>query len=326
MVRFATLDDTSKIMKFISDNWRPNHILARDEKFFRYFLQDGDRLNWVIAEENGTIIALEGFIPCGKNHRDIMNVMWKANHNTGDPVIGLKIMDYIYRNADVRIMSSPGINPKTIPIYEYLGYPTGKMKHWYRLNEGGGYNIAVIKNTTIVPLEKSSVRWKEFSTFKEMAQSMDMDKYKLSNPKPYKENWYIQHRYFDHPIYDYKNFSVEQNDGNVNAVFFYRVQEYHNSRALIMVDCIGDYNDFAQIGSIVDELLQHYGAEYADIYSTGLEDSLFYKAGFIDVDMTSNIIPKYFTPYVAKNIDMYYFSTDADIVLFNGDGDQDRPS
>ena len=102
MVRFAKLDDTHKLMKFIAENWRPNHILARDENFFRYFLQDGDRLNWVISEVNGEIDAVLNFIPYGKKHRDICNCMWKANHDNGDPVIGLKLLDFLRKKNYVK--------------------------------------------------------------------------------------------------------------------------------------------------------------------------------------------------------------------------------
>lgn len=326
MIRFATSADVPKIMKFIDDYWKKNHILARDEKFFRYFLQDGDKVNFVISEEDGIIDAIEGFIPYGKTNRDVMTCIWKANHNSGDPIIGLKILDHIYKNADVRIMASPGINTKTIPIYKYFGYTTGKMKHWYRLNPDVDYKIAVIEDKLNPPIKNSSTRFKEISSFEELTVSMDMEKYKASNPKPFKENWYIKHRYFDHPVYNYYAFGIAQEDEKINAAFFYRVQECNDSRAIRLVDCIGDFNDFAQIGLMLDELLKRHSAEYVDLYETGLDDEIFYQAGLINVETTKNIIPEYFAPYTAKNIDIYYFTTDSEIVLFKGDGDQDRPN
>ena len=93
-----------------------------------------------------------------------------------------------------------------------------------------------------------------------------------------------------------------------------------------MVDCIGDFNDFAFIGSIADDLMKRHNAEYIYFYETGLNDELLTQAGFINVDTTSNIIPHYFTPYVAKNIEIHYFTTDEKVVLFYGDGDLDKPS
>jgi hypothetical protein len=40
-----------------------------------------------------------------------------------------------------------------------------------------------------------------------------------------------------------------------------------------------------------------------------------------------NIIPNYFEPFVAENIDIYFFSnTNEKVYIFKGDGDQDRPN
>ena len=325
MIRFATPADVPSIMKFLDVYWRKGHIFARDEKFFRYFFQEDDKVNFVISEENGIINAMEGFVPYGKTKRDIMLSMWKANH-TGDPVLGIKIFDYIRKNADVRIMASPGINTKTIPLYEYFGYPTGKMKHWYRLNGNVEYKIAVIKDNTVLPVKNLSARFKEFTTMDELTASMDMEKYKASNPKPYKENFYIKHRYFDHPIWKYHCFGLVKDDDTVHTVFFYRVQECNGSQVIRLVDCIGDFNDFAKIGTVLDELLKRHNAEYVDLYEAGLNDELLKQAGLIEVETTENIIPEYFAPYEQRNIDIYYFTTDDEIVLFKGDGDQDRPN
>ena len=232
MIRFATPADVPSIMKFLDVYWRKGHIFARDEKFFRYFFQEDDKVNFVISEENGIINAMEGFVPYGQTKRDIMLSMWKANH-TGDPVLGIKIFDYIRKNADVRIMASPGINPETIPIYRYLGIHTGKMKHWYRLNKDAEYKNSIIKDNTVPPVENSSTRFKEFTTFDELTASMNMEKYKAANPKPYKENWYIKHKYFDHPVFHYYAFGVAQEDGTVNAVFFYRLHRRGRCMSLL---------------------------------------------------------------------------------------------
>ena len=326
MIRFAKPEDIPNIMKFIDEHWKKNHILARDENFFKYFCQtETDRVNFVIAEDNnGVIGAIQGFIPYATNNRDIMLALWKVQ-DMSIPMLGIRLMD-IYKNADVRIIASTGINPKTtIPLYKYLGYTTGKMIHWYRLNKNCEYKIAVINDKKILPAKNSAISWREFSDFDEMINFMDMEKYKNSNPKPYKENWYIKRRYFDHPIYKYHAFGIEQ-DKKVRAVFFYRIQECNNSRVLKLVDCIGDYNDFTKIDGVLDELLNRYQAEYVDIYEVGLKDEIMEQAGFMKVEDTENIIPNYFAPYEAKNIDIYYCTTDKEIVLFNGDGDQDRPS
>ena len=63
MIRFAKPEDAPRIMKFINEHWKKNHILARDEDFFRYFCFEGENLNFVIAEEDNRLMAILGFIP-----------------------------------------------------------------------------------------------------------------------------------------------------------------------------------------------------------------------------------------------------------------------
>lgn len=40
----------------------------------------------------------------------------------------------------------------------------------------------------------------------------------------------------------------------------------------------------------------------------------------------TNIIPNYFSPYVAENIDIYVGAKYKGAVFFKADGDQDRPN
>ena len=54
-------------------------------------------------------------------------------------------------------------------------------------------------------------------------------------------------------------------------------------------------------------------------------------SGFKLINQNSNelIIPNYFNPYLQKNIQIYFFVDSKDIdkvILFKGDGDQDRPN
>lgn len=39
---------------------------------------------------------------------------------------------------------------------------------------------------------------------------------------------------------------------------------------------------------------------------------------------SGNIIPNYLSPYEKSNVDIHYCSSDPKVILFRGDGDQDR--
>ena len=88
MIRFAQLSDVPHIMDFIDTYWKKGHILARDRDFFLYQYFVDEHLNFVLSvSESGEIDAILGFIPYGRENRDIMLAMWKANH-TADPSLG----------------------------------------------------------------------------------------------------------------------------------------------------------------------------------------------------------------------------------------------
>lgn len=326
MIRFAKINDIKNITKFIDDYWKKNHILSRNESFFKYQHLQGDEVTYVISEDNKNINAILGFIPYGESKRDLMLALWKAIH-TEDPFLGVKLLRYLIDNGDARIVSSVGINKKTIGIYKYLGYFVGKMKHWYRLNNKEEYLIAKIEEKIISEFGLESQYYLEkYRDFDEVENNFDFELYAKSGVKPFKEKSYIKKRYFEHPIYKYDVYGVRDEDNLVKSIIVTRIQECNNSKALRLIDCIGDFSVFKNIVFELDKIIKELDCEYVDIYECGIDENIFIESGWINVEETKNVIPNYFSPYVPANIDIYYFSTDKDVILFNGDGDQDRPS
>jgi len=70
------------------------------------------------------------------------------------------------------------------------------------------------------------------------------------------------------------------------------------------------------------------GAEYADVYNWGIAPDLFARAGFSEVDPDgADIVPDHFEPFEQVNIRLRFaVKSDRPVVLFKGDGDQDRPN
>ena len=63
MIRFATIENTDEIMNFINDNWKENHILARDKDFFLYEHQDNKRIDYVISYDGDKINTVSPIVP-----------------------------------------------------------------------------------------------------------------------------------------------------------------------------------------------------------------------------------------------------------------------
>lgn len=326
MIRFVKEADISGIMDFIDNYWRKGHILGTNTDFFRYEHLLDEGVTYVISEDTeGKINAILGYIPYGKKKRDIMTVMWKANH-TANPSLGLDLFYFLLQNADGRIIASPGSNRKLRGLYTYLGYQFGKMTQWYRLRRKEEYKIVRIADSRIPQPSGQQSEFRKYETWEELTADFDFEAYYKTDPKPLKEDWYVKKRYFFHPIYEYDIYGVTDDSHKVSAIFVCRPVHINGSCVLRLVDCIGDPEKIKSATAMIDHLLAQYDAECADCYEAGVPDSFFLEAGWIKTEETENIIPNYFAPFVQENVDIYYFSTDPDVILFKGDGDQDRPN
>ena len=134
VIRFANKDDIVGIMAFIDEYWHKGHIVGKKRKLFEFQHCWGDEVSFVISENEGKITGILGYIPYDNDHRDVTLAIWKTI-KTEDTMLGIKILTYLRENGNVRRISAPGINPKTIAVYQFLGLNTGVMKHWYRLQD-----------------------------------------------------------------------------------------------------------------------------------------------------------------------------------------------
>lgn len=326
MIRYAREEDINGVMSFIDTYWRKGHILGNNIEFFRYEHLLDEGLTYVISEtESGHINAILGYIPYGKENRDVMTVMWMANH-TAEPSLGIELFNFLKDSGNVRIMASPGSNKKLRGLYNYLGYQFGKMTQWYRLNgDKRAFDVAIIDDGDI-PKVSGEIKYTLYVSWDHLESEFDFEKYKKLEPKPYKEKWYIKKRYFDHPIYDYKVYGLKGCSKKSELLMVFREIKVNNAKVIRLLDCIGNYSLICKTTKLIDSLLVDSGAEYVDCYETGLDDKVFTESGWRKTEDTNNIIPNYFAPFTQENIDIFYFSTDPDVVLFKADGDQDRPN
>lgn len=324
MIRFAEKKDIDKIMNFIDTYWRKGHILGNNRSFFEYEHLLPEGVSYVISEdEHGNINAILGYIPYGNKNRDMMTVMWKANH-TAHSSLGLELFKFLKDNGDARIMASPGSNPKLKGLYHYLGYQFGKMTQWYRLRKMDKYEIAII-NDYDIPAVSEGVPFILMDNWDMFEKNFDFSNYSKES-KPYKEAWYIKKRYYDHPIYKYSVYGLLNESKKVALAVVFRVIQINGKKIVRLIDCIGDFNYMGLMSSLLDSVLAENDAEYVDCYEVGVKDEYMQEAGWKRTEGSGNIIPNYFAPFTQENIDIYYFSGDPDIVLFKGDGDQDRPN
>lgn len=327
VIRRAGRGDIARIMEFIKTYWSKTHILANDREFFEYEHTCGDEVCFVLSEDPETleVQAILGFIPYGTRQRDAMIVMWKARPGE-NAFLGVKVLQYLIENIGARIVGSCGINKRVNGIYTYLGYHTGSLAHYYRIADRDEYKVAQIGEKTILPVRPDGgYELIPFGTFEELAASFDFEK--TADAKPYKEPWYIEKRYFKHPIYTYKAFGIKTPADAVETVLFGRVIELNGAKVLRIVDLIGEAGPLAHVSAGIQRLLNEQAYEYVDFYQYGIPHEIMEAAGFTLKKDDTNIIPNYFEPFVRENIGIDYFTTDNEgFRIFKGDGDQDRPS
>lgn len=328
-IRIANYEDISAIMNFIDELWKKDHILARDRAFFEYeHVLDG-KVNFVIAQNRKTneLDGIVGFLPASRNkeHLDLWTVVWKTRPGC-IPLLGMELMNRVQTFTSCRNPMGIGDNPKTtVRLLSKVDKEISifKLEHFYLLSSNKQYHIACIRKKPDAACayygEKViAARMPDACT---AAEYIDFSDYSVC---PYKDEWYIDHRFFSHPIYKYLVYGLRR--GASRAIIVMRVQEYGGSKALRVVDYLGDQICFAGLHSFFIEQMEELDCEYTDFYVSGFDKKLIMQAGFACVEENDeNIIPDYFNPFVNENIEIWADGKIKKCLFCKADGDQDRP-
>lgn len=331
-IRIATKQDRAAILAFLKELWNENHVYLKSDELFDYDYLRGDEINFIIATNDaGVLDGILGFIQYAPERAgsDICTVLWKIRPKNGNPSLGMTLLNNLISDYGFRVVSTVGANKKTLPIYEFLGYFVGQLSHYFILNQKLD-NYKVIQNSHLVtvPAEAASVSNAtliQYQTFEDLATYFDPEAYKQF--APYKTPWYINRRYYNHPVYKYKAFGI-QHQGQTNGVIIAREIDVEGAKVLRVVDYLGDTASLPFAKDGLKEILYDNGYEYIDFYLHGIDDDVLKQAGFLyKKDFEGVVIPNYFEPFEQKNVEINYFTTTEDnFHIFKGDGDQDRPN
>lgn len=323
--RLAAGDDRPAIIHFMNTHWGEKHPAINLPDFFDFYYQNPDgSLRFALAETGGEMAALAGFIPANQNPvPDIWVSLWIADKRHKG--IGLELMAALPKLTGCRTLACNNIRPETRPFYEFLGYTTGRVGHFYRLAEKAAYAIAQPAHTHILPAG-GSARLIALPTEADFLASGFIPP---KNANPYKDNGYIARRYYHFPRQIYNVWGAYLPGQNAPAALLVtRTTPALGSAALRIVDYVGTAEILPELGDAINTLLKAEDAEYADLYCAGIPPEILQKAGFHERSETdSTIIPNYLTPPALKNIEYYYFTNQPqNFTLFRADGDQDRPN
>lgn len=333
--RLANIKEIIKVMQFLSKNWDNKHILTKNKKYFSYYFKNKNKLNIVIClnKKNKKIYSLFGFIKYSEPaiRRNICgSIGCISKYNKVPPLLGLETFKRMIEIVKPKTYFGIGTNPKNmIPLVSnYLKHFTGKMNHYYILNKNykkNEFKIAKINQFKFNLIKKkndNSVKVKEIFLLKEINLSLDLNK--GFKDFPYKNFNYIKKRYFDHPIFKYRFFSLEKK--TKKALLIARVVVYKSSSVFRIIDYIGNKEILNSINQWCTNILSKENHEYVDLLCTGIQHTLLKKSGFIyKNNKDKNIIPDYFQPFLRKNVEIWYEKKQKKLILFKGDADQDTP-
>lgn len=334
-IRQARYSDIDDLMEYIDTVWKKGHILGTSREFFEYEFRDGDKVDFIIARDkqhDNIIAGINGFYPCSKDkeHFDICGTMWSVRNDIPNiPMLGVELCKRTIDILQIRSGTGIGNNVNTaIPLQKnVIKDKIDKLDHFYMLNDLPEYTIALVKDKTVhnsAEIVQEKYVLQKIEDFNEIRGKFDYAKY--SNIIPYKDEWYIEKRFFKHPIYQYDTYAVYDVADSIKALVTFRRIEVNGSSVLRLVNYTGDRMPIKYLGTEFRKLLKE--EEYIDFYCYGFEKDDLEQAGFkLRDEDDENIIPNYFEPFVQKNIEIWFnTSTRDEIVLCKSDGDQDRPS
>ena len=87
-ISLATKKELAKIMSFIDAQWKEGHLLSQDKDFFLYEYQNGENLNFVIAQDQKlNIVGMLGFLKSNaRENSDVWTTMWKVSERKTNPI------------------------------------------------------------------------------------------------------------------------------------------------------------------------------------------------------------------------------------------------
>ena len=340
-ISIATIDDISDIQSFINTEWKENHILARDESFFKYEYVYNKHVNFLIAKVDNKIQGVLGFIPSKIYKKNKLNYteensdycasLWKVKKGNVYPSIGLQLLQSLRDLNGMGVFFGIGINEKTLGIYKFLNIHTGTLNHFVMIN----YDL---KDFRIAKISKSRNHRVNFPkdekcSVKIVKDEIELSKFKFGNFKkfiPFKNKRYFTKRYFENPIYSYNIYGVYYLK-DLKAFFVTRIQDYNNAKIIRIIDFYGDQKYIKPFSAFLSDLIVKEKYEYVDFYSFGLDNFIMESSGFNLINQNSDelIIPDYFNPYLKKNRPINFFVDSKEVNrlrIFKGDGDQDRPT
>lgn len=333
--RLANRGDIEAIMRYIDQCWRKGHILSRNREMFEYEFCEGEDVHFLLAvdRETGEIEGLDGYYYTSSRRSgdfDVWGSMWSVRKDHRNlPMLGIAIANHYYKILGYRYEIGLGVNARTAtPLQrDHFKVQTGLMKHYYMLKERDNYTIARIASAKVTDADqhRDTLKLLQVEDRHQIEQIFDFEE-KITT-YPYKDGWYVDHRFFQHPVYHYDVYLIVGERAEAEALIVLRRVQHAGRNVLRIVDYMGKIESLPAVQHQLYDLMDA-DSEYIDFYCYGYDEQSILDAGFVErMPEDNNIIPNYFEPFEQKNVDCWY-NSDAkeNFRICKADADQDRPN
>jgi len=330
-IRRSSKEDITAVMGFISTHWHSQHILAQNRSLMEWQHGCEDGYNYILAWDEDILVGVLGYIPTrryddGLSAKNIVWLaLWKVRDDYQSSMVGLKLLKNLESLEPSSVMAVSGINPSHPPMYKALGFQVHELGQYYLANPDKSQNlIHKPENISLATAIFGRANLKRLDY-------CDLENMRFSVPKSsaFKTIEYFKKRFILHPSYNYELYGIFL-DGSARAVIATRIAEHNGSRALRIVDFIGERSVLGDCGSAFQNLMAEQCLEYMDFWQYGISSEVLVGAGFHKVDPAGELIcPNYFEPFIAENARITCCikgNLDASFIVCRADGDQDRPN
>lgn len=328
-IEVASVDDTEEIMLFIKNNIRADHILASSRDIFVYEFLNSEKnnLNILVARDalDDRIVGIYAYYiySFADGKYDFAGGISQISKDCRIPMVGTTLYRKLQEIFPCRCVVSVGMNRNTSYKINSRRKDTymGRLSQFYMLSVTGEYRIADIRDEVLVEItEQKQTDLIRFNTCDELYSVFEEEKFR--NRLPYKDSSYIEHRYFAHPKYEYQLYGAGK-----DLVLVCREVEAEGSKALRIVDILGEASNIRYTGKALKNLMYENRYEYIDFMEFGMDKRDILAAGFTELDINGrNIIPNYFEPFEKKNVEVLCCASLRPALIFKADADQDRPN
>jgi len=338
--------EIKSLQEFIRSNWKADHVFTYNTELLKWQHKscfDPKLLNFMVgfSDDDRTITSCLGIIPSSLDKEtQTCDLIWLALWKSNSPLQGVTLLNKAISYYKPKQVAALGINEEVSFLYKTLGYSCGVFQHYYLSINSDLRNTLSVTSRSFAKCQNANN--KDLETRGSFVTPVTKEFFTngFTSFNSLKALSYMQHRYVDHPRYDYFGISLLSDLGTIIAVLIAREIAIGKARCWRIVDCsnlsITCSSHTQQARRSFLNLLIKNGVEYIDMLVS--EEAAFIPSSLGLIKKSeSDRIPHYFEPYDSSNIDVpYVFKNLHDPhdrsnlsqvgIFFKGDSDMDRPN